>query len=333
VNVNWRRLALRSTATLMLLGAVLNPIHVPAQDAGAYRINAYRYVLDVDVPEPAALVALDLAGSRALRASAPKPLSAYVGQSFVRSLEPSAAALDVSPGFLAGAGRMSLATYAQNTLVGRLRRVALKTVLSGAIASEHGSAAPLQVGLAVRSTIHDPHDPILNWGLADSVRQRGWDPETAAPADNESEGRDLFRRARAAVRARCCNQIALGWAAAFDLRNGAADGASALRHQVWGTFQITTGPHYDLLVTPRLLDVFGDLRTALAVGAQRKGLRADLQAELYYDSRGDFLPGASVDIHLLQFVALRGSLSADQRGSRRSLRSGIQLQAYLAQRS
>ena len=54
---------------------------LPAASASAQspaRINLYRYVLDVDVPESAALIALDATSSHVLRGSAPKPIMATI---------------------------------------------------------------------------------------------------------------------------------------------------------------------------------------------------------------------------------------------------------------
>ena len=87
----------------LLLASLVGSGTARAQQGG--RINIYRYILDIDVPEPAALVALDRAPSHVLRASAPKPLAAAVG--FAHDSGGAATtmvAVDFAPYFLAGGG-------------------------------------------------------------------------------------------------------------------------------------------------------------------------------------------------------------------------------------
>jgi hypothetical protein len=111
----------------LALGAV--PGGIVAQQPE--RLNIYRYILDIDVPEPAALVALERAPAHVLRASAPKPLAATV--SFAHDSGGATAtvvAVDVAPYFLAGGGIRSLQSYRSMTLWGRVRRVITKTTLS-----------------------------------------------------------------------------------------------------------------------------------------------------------------------------------------------------------
>jgi hypothetical protein len=84
-----------------LVGLVLLPVVLSAQEPD--RINIYRFILDVDVPEPAAFVALDRASAHVLRASAPKPLAATVATAHDSGgATTTMVAVDVSPYFLAG---------------------------------------------------------------------------------------------------------------------------------------------------------------------------------------------------------------------------------------
>ncbi|NOK12414.1 hypothetical protein [Corallococcus exercitus] len=61
---------------LSALGALLASGAASARDGD--NINLYRYVLDVDVPESPALVALEQAPLRVLLGAAPKPVMATV---------------------------------------------------------------------------------------------------------------------------------------------------------------------------------------------------------------------------------------------------------------
>ena len=64
----------RHAAGLAVLAAAVLAQAPSATAQGPERINIYRFILDIDVPEPAALVAMDLAPGHVLRASAPKPV-------------------------------------------------------------------------------------------------------------------------------------------------------------------------------------------------------------------------------------------------------------------
>src|SRR5688572_837228 len=109
----------------VIFALALLPVGVAAQ--GPERINVYRYILDIDVPEPAALVALDRAPAHVLRASAPKPLVATVGTAHDSGgATTTLVALDLSPYFLAGGGIRDLKSYRSMTAWGRLRRVITK---------------------------------------------------------------------------------------------------------------------------------------------------------------------------------------------------------------
>ncbi len=107
----------------IIVALTLLPAVLLAQ--GSERINAYRYILDIDAPEPLATTTL-----------------------VVR---------DLSPYFLAGGGIRDPKSSRSMTVWGRLRRVITKTTLSlGAAWNPAHPGAP-QVGLALRATFHDPH--------------------------------------------------------------------------------------------------------------------------------------------------------------------------------
>ena len=134
------------------------------------RINLYRYVLDVDVPESAALIALDATSSHVLRGSAPKPIMATV---FHAANGPAGSstggAVDIVPYFLLGGGIRPLDSYRANSIRGRLLRVVTKTSLSLAAISDPANSGSLRGSVGLRITFHDPHDPVLNSKLPESV--------------------------------------------------------------------------------------------------------------------------------------------------------------------
>src|SRR5687768_15245093 len=97
-----------ATRRLLLAVALLPTTSLSAQSND--RINIYRFILDVDVPESASLIALGLGIRSALRGAAPKPVAASIV--FSRAPEDSAlrtvVALDAAPYFLFGGGGRSL---------------------------------------------------------------------------------------------------------------------------------------------------------------------------------------------------------------------------------
>jgi hypothetical protein len=308
------------TATLVaiLLMAAMAATATTASAQRAETINVYRYILDVDVPESPALLALDLTAARVPRAAAPKPLAAHIMAGAYGAGTVTALALDAAPYYLAGGGVRALDSFTANSVRGRLLRVLTKTLLSVAAAQSDASAGALELGFGVRSTIHDPHDPVLNWGLADSVNARLVAAGVRAlPVTHEElpvtgvELNDLFVNARNAVRARCCMQIAIGWAGATTARGGvlAADSMSVLRHQLWAGFQLTAGPRFDVLTNVAVLDALGDPRLGTGVAIQRKGAHADLRAELFYDN--GLLPAVAIESRVLP--GLIGSASIGTR--------------------
>jgi hypothetical protein len=311
-------------AAIRLLTAVA-PVALPdtsvAQDTA--RINIYRYILDIDVPEPAALVALDRAPAHVLRASAPKPLAATVA--FAHDSGGAATtllAVDVSPYFLAGGGIRSLRSYRSMTAWGRIRRVITKATLGlGAAWDPADSGAP-QVALALRTTFHDPHDPIPPpGGLVERVEAALAVQGIAPAADEEDVAaravdlRSLYAESAREMRARCCLQIAGGWGLAGRLGGAAfaGDSLDQVRHTLFVTTQYTFARRFDLLTTAQLWNGLGE-DTHLRVGAalMRKTTAVDLTTELYFDSADDRLhPGVWLEGHPLPRVRAAVSLGTD----------------------
>ncbi|WP_126933838.1 hypothetical protein [Corallococcus sp. AB018] len=88
---------MRRLASLSMVGALLAPGAASARDSD--NINLYRYVLDVDVPESPALVAMEEAPLRVLLGAAPKPVMATVLASASPEAFRPGISLDVAPYF------------------------------------------------------------------------------------------------------------------------------------------------------------------------------------------------------------------------------------------
>jgi hypothetical protein len=308
------------------------------------RINVYRYILDTDVPEPAALVAMDRAPAHVLRASAPKPVAASVGTAHDSGgAATTLAALEFSPYWLLGGGIRSLRSYRSMSAWGRIRRVITKTTMSLGAAWDPADPKAPQVALALRATFHDPHDPIPPvGGLVERVREalaRG-ESDPADEADVGDAGvdlRPLYRASRREMRARCCLQIAGGWGLAGRLGGAAfaGDSLAGVRHTLFVTTQYTFARRFDLLTTVQAWNGF-DENTQLRVGAaiMRKTTAVDLTAEIYFDSADDRLhPGAWIEGQLLPRMRAAAAFTTetDAAGGPTKLRVRTLLRWYMAQ--
>src|SRR5260370_21045322 len=90
-----------------------------AQDTG--RVNIYRFILGVDVPESPALVALGVAPTHVLPASGPKPVALSVLETISSGARMSGcAAIDFAPYFLAGGPARRPPTYPSMSIAGPL---------------------------------------------------------------------------------------------------------------------------------------------------------------------------------------------------------------------
>lgn len=316
----------------------------PIQAQEPERINIYRFILDIDVPEPPALVALGLAPTHALRASAPKPLAA--GLAFAQDsagAATKAVVLDLSPYYLVGGGMRSLRSYRSMTFAGRVRRVLTKTILSLGAAWDPVDPGAPRIALSLRSTFHDPHDPIMPTTLPEDVNQaladHGVKPETEVEDVGELgvDLKPLYTSAGRRMRACRGLQIAGGWGFAGRL-GGAAfsqDSLDEVKHTLWFTTQYTFGPRFDLLGTGQLWNGFGeDTHWRLGAALQRKTTAVDLAAELYFDSADDRLhPGAWIEARLVPRLRAGASLTTetDPVGGPSRLRVRTLVRWYVAQ--
>lgn len=284
------------------------------------RMNLYRFILGVDVPSSPAFVPLGLSPTHVLRGSAPKPLEASVMGSPMGEAAPSGLAVGVAPYFLVGGGRRTLAAYRTSTVAGRLLRVLTKTVVSFGAARVDDDTF---VGMAVRSTFHDPHDPVLKSSLAEDVaaalRAQGVPPQAASEEDVTGYGVDLaphYARARRAMQGRVAGgdpQVSGGWGMAARLRSAAwdRDSLGTLRHTFWLSAQVTLDPRFDVLGTVRLRDAFGsDSYGLIGAAVLRKTSALDLTAEVVYDTqRRALYPGLSLGSRVLPTLGLTAALT------------------------
>jgi len=325
------------------LVAVIGRKDAAAQDR---RDNIYRYVLDIDIPESPGLVALDLLSTKVLRGSAPKPFAGNivhrVGDS---SGAVTGAALDLVPYYLLGGGMRRLGaakiscpstgvgnadsarkdtrgSYRSDRISGRLLRVITKTALSLAISSAPDADGSLLGAIAVRTTFHDPHDPVLNSCLPEQVDSALAAHGVAVPDLTEEDlggrGVDLepvFEAASRRMRARGDIQVSAGWGLAGRLRGGSlkSDSLDGFRHTLWITGQHATGHLLDIIATIQFQPAFrADDNWRFGAGVQRKSRPADLRLQLYYDTGSRrFHPGAIVEAHPTRGFLVAAGLTSE----------------------
>jgi hypothetical protein len=311
-----------------LAGALL----LATQPAAAQesRTNIYRYVLDVDLPESPGFVALDLLPMKVLRGSAPRPfmLSAMHRLSSGEGSAISGMAMDVVPYFLVGGGARTLSSYRANSVAGRLLRVLTKTALSVAASSAPGDGSSLLGAIALRTTFHDPHDPVLNSRLPEEVDSAlaaagvaAEDPTEESVSDRGVNLEPLYARAQRLMRARGDVQVSAGWGLAGQLRGGSlrSDSLTDVRHTLWITAQHATGHRFDVIGTVQFQPTSrDDSDWRFGAGLQRKSFPADLRLQLYFDTGSRRLhPGLAIDVLATRGLQLGAMMGSEADGGRR----------------
>src|SRR5690606_37303800 len=163
--------------------------------------------------------------------------------------------------YLLGGGRRPLASYRKMSVAGLLLRVLTKTTVSAGAMIHPEGAGGLRPALAIRSTFHDPHDPISAGRLSEQV-----DSVLAAAGLPP-----LVAASRREIRARGEGQVLGGWGMAGQWPGAAIGEGERTRHTFWLTGQHARGPRLDILATVQLRDAFDDDRRMRAgLGIQRK---------------------------------------------------------------
>jgi hypothetical protein len=326
-----------------LLGSILLALAGVWSGAAAQapgKINIYRFILDVDVPESAGLVALDAATSHVLRGSAPKPIAvSLVHRWSGTDTRQTGVALDIVPYFLVGGGERRLVDYWANSVAGRLKRVVTKTSLSISALSDPSDGSSLLGGLAIRTTFHDPHDPVLNSRLPEQVDSALAAHGAGIPisAEEEVAGRgvdltSLYAAVRRQMRARGDVQVSAGYGLAGRVAGAMFEGDSvqSARHTLWLTAQHALGHRLDLLATAQVRGAEGTWKPRIGAGIQRKSRPTDFRAELYYDGVDKRLyPGVSVEVHAVTGIGAVASLTTDTPMPRAAAGSRVRLNLLL----
>lgn len=320
----------------LLVAALVAGLGSASSAAAQARINVRSFALGVDVPEPPALVALGV-GPPVRLGSAPKPTAFAFELAMVRESMVVAAAVDFTPYYLFGGGVRSLDSYRSMSVAGRLMRVLTKTIVSVGAAHAGDDPDAFDLAVALRSTFHDPHDPIGTTRLPEEIAAAFGAAGVELPAAVHErlayDGVDLaplYARARQQARARGGDaQVSGGYGVSARAAGGSGGGLGSARHTGWLAAQYTFGARYDLIGTAEVRDAFGDgSRFIGGLALRRKGDADDIQLGLRYDARNDRIHAAALlDARLADrigaIVWIDSEADEARGGAERRLRAGV----------
>jgi len=289
--------------------------------------SAQRYVLDYDVPESPALVALGAAPANVTRGSAAKPIIASLlnevqtGQKLGSGI-----AIDFAPYFLFAGRLASIQEYRDN----RLKRWLANLQLSIATIQSASDTGSLRFGAGARVTLFDNHDLLQDKTLgadidqaltaaANALRPVAGGGEVGAPI-TVANLTGAYARARERVRTTPGDALSVGWGMSALVRGGVAnaDSIANTRHRVWLSYRHTFRGGTDLLATAQWKQADSSGSSARAGAALRaNGKDANLALELYYDSQphdwtaGRIGIGANAEWRFSHGVGLVASLATE----------------------
>lgn len=304
---------------LTVLGATFYPTLCPAEPT---TININRFVLGTDVPESPGIMLLPMGCLPVVRGSAPKPVVLTTAFNSNNDHLAPVLALDFTPYYFFGGGKRDLEGYRSDSVVGRLTRVLTKTSMSIArLGPQDDSGATTHLGIGIRATFHDPHDPVLNSSLPESIAaelsSNGLngvvDPSIEDVTDYGTALDEHLAHARREMRQRRGLQVSGGFGELFALKNDSVskDSLNTELRLYWLSTQITIDGRFDVLITGQLRDyVAFDSEVWAGAAILRKMNPADLTIGAFYDSGSSrVFPFAQAEIRALQHLQVLGSLA------------------------
>jgi hypothetical protein len=280
---------------------------------------AYKLILDYDVPESPAFVALGVSPEKVLTGSASKPVVVNLLQQVVSGGNTQAGlALDFAPYFVFGGRFANIQEYRDNPIKRRLAN----TTVSLATIQDPADSASLRYGLGVRVTLLDDHDPLQSSAMTQAIEQLLIPPaDDGRPGRRRSTGIDTvagleaaYANALANIRSQPGRAIAIGWGMSGTVRSSvfSADSITGTRHRFWLGYRERFAREIDFL---GVLLVGGSAEdgseTSFRVGgALRSNLQGvQLTGELVYESETEeFHPGALAIVKLIPQLDLVASL-------------------------
>ena len=310
------------------LGLALGALLPAAALRGQETDPAYRFVLDYDVPESPALVAIGSATGNITRGSAAKPFVAQLVNQFQSGEKvANGLGLDLAPYFLYGGRLTSIEEYRRNTL----KRILANASLSLATAQDASDSTSLVFGVGIRLTLFDAHDllqdPELGRDIDDLLAAAAsaegaelLEDDVIEPAGAELDFGPAYERARARVRNRRGGALSLAWAMSGLLKGSIASGDSIqnTRHTVWAAYRYSLGGGTDALAQLQWRQTEAKASSFRGGAALRATTdRYAVAAELFFDSDPDEAAsgrlgvGVNAELRVTRGVALIGQLATE----------------------
>jgi len=284
------------------------------------REPAYKYILDYDVPESPALVALGVTPAKVLRGSAAKPvvLNLLNQVGFAKRVQ-NGVAVDFSPYFTFGGRLRSIEEYRTDGW----KRLAANSQLSIATIQSEEETNALLFGLGLRTTLFDSHDLLQDKELGEDIDEillgsieAPTPAETGDVDEIEVDVTPAYEKARNRLLKKTGSALAVGYGASGRLKSSIAntDSIDNVKHTAWLSFKYSFGGGTDFLsiyqgqyATPS----HPEHRFGIAI--RKNGTTLNVAGEIVYTSRTKrFEIGANLEVRLLNRIGAVVSLSSEQ---------------------
>lgn len=306
----------RLLAGLALAAAALAGAPAAAQDS----IPAYKFILDYDVPESPAFVALGVSPEKVTTGSASKPIVVNLLTQAVTGDRTSAGlALDFSPYFVFGGRFDNIDEYRASGLKRRLAN----TLVSLATIQDPADSANLRFGVGARMTVFDDHDPLQNTALSARIEslltpaedELGVGRESGTGIDTIAGLAEAYRALVDSIQATPGRALAVGWGMAGTVRNAvlSADSITGTRHRFWAGYRETFRGGVELLGAVQVGEgVTEDHSFRVGAALRANVQRVRLTGEVVYESEtGEIHPGAIAVIKAIPQVDVVASLGSE----------------------
>lgn len=302
---------------ISVAAALLLPLPVAAQAAEQ---PAYKFILDYDVPESPAFVALGVSPEKVTTGSASKPIVVNLLNQAVTGDRASAGlALDFSPYFVFGGRFDNISEYRNNALKRRLAN----TLVSLATIQDPADSANLRFGVGARMTVFDDHDPLQNERLVDRIaalltpaeEELVVGRETGTGIDTVAGLAEAYRALVDSIQSTPGRALAVGWGMAGTVRGAVleADSITGTRHRFWAGYRETFRGGVEFLGAVQVGEGVSEDNSFRVGGALRANIRSvRLTGEVVYESEtGEIHPGGIAVIKLIPQVDVVASLGSE----------------------
>jgi len=317
-------------ALAVLLSLTLFVARAQAQDEGESKTAspAQKFILDYDVPESPALIAIGAAPANVIRGSAAKPVVAHLVNQFTANEKiDNGIALDFSPYFVFGGRLKSIDEYRNSAF----KRIMANTQFSVATAQSTTDSTALLFGLGIRATLFDSHDLLKDKQLGQEIDAALAAAANAGGADTleddvVSKGVDradltqAYDNAQARVRNRKGDALTIGWGMGGLLKGSIASGDSVdqVRHRLWLSYRHSFGGGMEVLGIAQWFEndsVGSSFRAGTAV--RTNGPNYNFAAEVFFDSNPDevasgrFGIGANGEVRFTRGLGLVAAIATE----------------------